>query len=171
MGKSHWQKQNRNLWKIVWAASAIIALLLFILLLLLGWRIETAGALFVVVFFVMRIALAFILKNRFANSMVRILKFNYEELERDFRTVFKNKFIRFIRRSEEEAYHYEFPGHRLNMTVQPYWLSGDLQPVTLVTLHVLNAKNQAFAEMLAEAIDDMAVQRANDRGKLDQGSG
>jgi hypothetical protein len=115
----------------------------------------------------MRVSLAFILKNRFANSMVRILKFDYEELERDFRIVFKNKYIRFYRRSEEDAYRYEFPGHRLSMTVQPYWLFSDMnpQPATLVTLRLLNAKNKAFAEMLADSIDEMADQRANGRKK------
>ena len=171
MVSSRWQKQNMNLWKIVWAAAAIISFLLFMLLFLLGWRMEAAGVIFIAVFFGLRILLAFLLKNRFANSMVRILKFNYEELERDFRTVFKNKYIRFIRRSEEDAYHYEFPGHHLNMTVKPYWLSGDIQSVTLVTQHGLTAKNQAFAEMFAEAIDEMAEQRANDREKPEQGSG
>ncbi|MCB8986047.1 MAG: hypothetical protein H6659_19615 [Ardenticatenaceae bacterium] len=165
MASSRWQKQNMHLWKIVWAASGVMATLLFILLLLLGWGIETAGALFLVAFFTLRILLAFILKNRFANSMVRILKFNYEDLERDFRTVFKNKYVRFYRKSEEDAYRYEFPGHNLKMAVQPYWRSGDMQPATLVTLYVLNAKNEAFAEMLAESIDEMMEQRAHDREK------
>ena len=115
----------------------------------------------------MRIALALIFKNRYANSMVRILKFDYEEIERDFRIVFKKNNIRFYRKSEEDVYCYEFPGRSLSMTVQPYWLSSDinLQPVTKVTLRVLNAKNKAFAEMLADSIDELADQRANGREK------
>lgn len=167
MKSSHWQKQHIYFRSIVWGVSAVTSILLLILLLSLGLGIEEAGALFIVVFFIMRISLAFILKNRYANSMVRILKFDYEELERDFRTVFKNKYIRFYRRSEEDAYRYEFPGHSLSMTAQPYWLSSDMdrQPVTKVTLRVLNAKNKAFAEMLAESIDEMADQRANGREK------
>lgn len=165
MGASRWQKQNIHFWKIVWAASAVISILLLILLLALGLGMEMAGALFIVVFFIMRVSLAFILKNRFANSMVRILKFNYEELERDFRTMFKNKYVRFYRKSDDEAYCYEFPGHNLSMTVQPYWLSGDLQPATLVTLRILSAKNEAFAEMLANSIDEMIAQQANGREK------
>ncbi|KAA3662946.1 MAG: hypothetical protein DWQ04_12020 [Chloroflexi bacterium] len=123
---------------------------------------ETAGVIFIAVFVIMRILLAFILKNRFANSMVRILKFNFEELERDFRIVFKNKNIRFYRKSEEEAYRYEFPGRRLSMNVQPYWLSPDSkQSATKVTLRLLNAKNKEFAEMLADSIDEMVNQRAS----------
>jgi DNA-binding ferritin-like protein len=35
-----------------------------------------------------------------------------------------------------------------------------------VTLHKLTEKNKAFAEMLADAIDDMAERRANDRGEV-----
>jgi hypothetical protein len=131
-------------------------------LLSLGFGIEVAGVFFIIVFAIMRVSLAFIFKNRFANSMVRILKFDYEEIERDFRIVFKNKNIRFYRRSEEDAYRYEFPGHSLSMTAQPYWLSPDReQPATRLTLYVLNAKNEAFAEMLADSIDEMADRRAN----------
>ena len=157
MVSSRWQKQHIHFQSIVWAVSAVISILLIILLLLLGFRIEVASVFFIVVFAIMRISLAFIFKNRFANSMVRILNFNYEEIERDFRIVFKNKNIRFYRRSEEDAYRYEFPGHNLSMTAQPYWLSPDGEkPVTKVTLHELTTKNEAFAEMLADSIDEMA---------------
>lgn len=167
MVSSRWQKQHIYFRSIVWGISAVISILLIIILLLLGFGMEVAGVFFIVVFVIMRVSLAFILNNRFANSMVRILKFDYEELERDFRTVFKNKYIRFNRRSEEDAYRYEFPGHSLSMIVQPYWLSSDMdrQPVTKVTLRILNAKNKAFAEMLADSIDEMADQRANGREK------
>ena len=159
MGSSRWQKQNIYFQHIVWGASAILSILLFIILLLSGLRIETAGILFIIIFVTMRVLLAFILKNRFANSMVRILKFDYEEIERDFRIVFKDKNIRFQRKSEEDAYRYEFPGHRLSMTVQPYWVSFDReQPATKVTLKIMTAKNEAFAEMLADSIDEMAEQ-------------
>ena len=49
------------------------------------------------------------------------------------------------------------------MIVQPYWLSSDMdqQPATKVTLRILTAKNEEFAEMLAKSIDEMANQRAN----------
>ena len=70
--------------------------------------------------------------------------------------VFKDKHIHFRRKTEEDAYCYEFPGRSLSMIVQPYWLSGDKNPVTKVTLYELTAKNEAFAEMLAESIDEMA---------------
>ncbi|MBK8900659.1 MAG: hypothetical protein IPM53_05735 [Anaerolineaceae bacterium] len=164
MGASRWQKQHIHFRRIVWTISAAISLLLIILLLLLGYGIDMAGLYFIVIFFVTRVSLAFLLKNRYANSMVRVLKFDYEEIERDFRTIFKNKNIRFYRKSEEDAYRYEFPGHNLSMTVQPHWLSMDANlqstpPATKVTLHVLNAKNIAFAEMLADSIEEMAGQR------------
>lgn len=167
MVSSRWQKQHIHFQRIVWGVSAVISILLIILLLSLGFGVEVAGVFFLVVFAIMRVSLAFIFKNRYANSMVRILKFDYEEIERDFRIMFKNKNIRFYRRSEEDAYRYEFPGRRLSMTVQPYWMSIDMnqQPVTKVTLLELNAKNEEFAEMLAESIDEMADQRANGREK------
>jgi len=169
MGSSHWQKQNTHLKKVVWLVSAVISILLLILLLSLGLGIEAAGALFVVAFFLLRVSLAFIYKNHFANSMVRILKFDYKEIERDFRIVFKNKYIRFYRKSTEDAYCYEFPGHNLSMIVRPYWLADYMQPATLVTLQELNAKNEAFAEMLAEAINEVIDQRVNSQEKAYQG--
>ena len=166
MASSRWQKQHIYFQSIIWAISAIISFLLLILFLSLNLGIEMAGVLFIAIFAITRVSLAFILKNRYANLMVRVLKFDYEEIERDFRIVFKNNHIRYYRKSEEDAYRYEFPGHNLSMTVQPHWLSYESkQPATKVTLRVLNAKNKAFAEMLAASIDEMADQRANGRKK------
>lgn len=165
METSRWQKQHIYFQQIVWAASAIISTLLIIISLSLGVGAEAAGVLFIVIFVIMRVTLAFFLKNRFSNSMVRILKFNYEDLERDFRIMFKNKYIRFRRKSEDETYCYEFPGHSLSMIVQPYWIDMNRKPVTKVTLRVLNAKNKAFAEMLADSIDKMADQRTSGQRK------
>lgn len=167
MASSRWQKQHTHLRRIVWAVSAAASIVLIILLVSLGFEIEVAGVFFILVFVILRVSLAFIFKNRYANSMVRILKFDYEEIERDFRIVFKEKYIHFYRKLEEDAYRYEFPGRGLTMTVQPHWLTNDMStpPVTKVTLHKLTDKNEAFAEMLAEAIDEMAEQRANSQGK------
>jgi hypothetical protein len=161
MVSSRWQKQNTELQKVVWVVSAAISFLLITLMLWLGFRIEMAGVFFILAFVIVRVLLAFIFKNRYANCMVRILKFDYEEIEWDFRMVFKKKHILYYRRLEQDAYRYEFPGHNLIMTVEPYWLSFDSeQSVTKVTLHELTVKNKAFAEMLAASIDEMANQRA-----------
>ena len=161
MVTSRWQKQNIYFQPIVWSASAIISFLAVIILFSLGWGVEVASASFLVSFVALRIFLAFVLKNRFTNSMVRVLKFDYEEIERDFRIVFKNKFIRFHRTSEDDFYLYEFPGRNLSMKVQPYWLNSDMRqpPATKVTLRLVNAQNKEFAEMLANSIDEMADQR------------
>lgn len=162
MVSSRWQKQHIHFQRNVWAVSAAISILLIIFLLSLGFGIEVAGVFFLVIFAIMRVSLAFIFENRYVNSMVRILKFDYEEIERDFRIVFKNNNIRFYRRSEEDAYRYEFPGHHLSMTIQPYWISPDSErPFTKATLYKLNAKNKAFAEMVADSIDEMAHRLAS----------
>lgn len=162
MEASLWQKQHVHFRRNVWGASLAISMLLLILLLALGMGIAEAGGVIFVVFILLRVALAFLFNNRYANVMVRVLKFDYEEIERDFRMVFKNKSIRYYRKSEDDAYCYEFPGRNLSMTVQPHWLSFEShrQPVTKVTLRVVNAQNRAFAEMLAAAIDEMTVRRA-----------
>lgn len=159
MGISRWQKQNKYFWEWVWGLSAAMALLVVALLMALGYGVEVAGGGFLITFFALRIVLAFVFKNRFANVMVRVLKLNYEEIERDFRWIFKEKHVNFKQSTDEESYSYEFPWRKLNMTVQPHWVSPDKKPVTRVTLHTLNAKNMEFAEMLAEAIDEMEQQR------------
>ena len=107
MVSSRWQKQNIHFQRNVWGVSAVISLLLIIVMLALGYGIEVAGVFFIITFAVTRISLAFIFKNRYGNSMVRILKFDYkkyEKIERDFRMVFKDKNIRFYRRLRRMAY-------------------------------------------------------------------
>lgn len=161
MKPSRWQKRHIHFERIVWGASGVVACLLILVMLALGYSLETAGIFFILIFVAMRLALAFLFKNRYGNSMVRILKFDHEEIERDFRIVFKNHHISYKRTSKDEGYCYEFPWHRLSMTVEPYWLSYERdKPVTKVTLRVINEKNSAFADMLAQSIDEMANERA-----------
>ena len=74
--------------------------------------------------------------------MVRILNFDYEEIESDFRIVFKENHIQYKYKIEDDAYCYEFPWRRLSMTVQPYWLSYDGKPVSKVTLYKLTPKKR-----------------------------
>jgi hypothetical protein len=163
MEASRWQKQHIHFERNIWVISGIISVLLISILLALGFTIEMAGVFFILVFVLLRVSLAFIFKNRYGNSLVRVLKYEYEELEHDFRMVFKHKNVRFYRQTEEDAYIYEFPGRNgLTMTVQPHFLSYDReQPATKLTLQLLNAKNTAFAETLAEAIDEIVDQRTN----------
>lgn len=167
MRTSGWQKQHIYFQRIVWGVSAVLSLLLIIFLLSLGFGYEVAGIFFILIFTLLRVSLGFIFKNHYGNSLVRILKFDYEEFERDFRMLFKEKNIRFKRNAEEDSYRYDFPGYSLSMTVQPHWVQVEqgLQPVTKVTLYELTSKNEAFAEMLAESIDEMIEQLAYSREK------
>lgn len=166
MATSKWQKQHVYFQGMVWGISAAFSILVMIVFLSLGFKMEVAGVFFILTFAVLRILLALLLNNRYANSMIRVLKFDYADIERDLRMMFKNKYIRFYRKSEEELQIFEFPEHRLSMTVQPYWLSYDSdQPATKLTLRILNAKNTAFAEMLAESIDEMVNQRTHGLAK------
>ena len=112
--------------------------------------------------------LTFSLENRYGTSMIRILRVDYKVIERDFRMMFKDKHIQFYKRTDEDAYSYEFPGHNLVMTVEPYVLHHLVvarqmtsQSATAVILRELSSKNKAFAEMLAQSIDELAQQRAD----------
>ena len=162
MNSSRWQKQHIHFQSIVWGVSAIISILLILLMLSLGYSLEVAGVFFILAFVILRVALAYLFKNRYANSMVRILKFDYEKIERDFRLIFKDKNIRFQRKSEDDSYRYEFLGYNLSMIVQPHWIQWEptSRPLTKLTLYKLTARNEEFADMLAASIDEMANQRA-----------
>lgn len=148
-----------------------IATLLAFLASLLG--LGRQGILIVVLIVVVGMTVSITIGNRYARSMVRILKFEHEEIERDFRVLFKDNHIQFHRRTEEVGYRYNFYGHRLSMTIEPYQLvstgeEGQMTwflPATRVTLGELNTKNQAFAGSLADLIDEMADQLEKDRNK------
>lgn len=165
MSAFRWQKQHIYYPRIVWGVSAVISFLLILIMLVFGFSIEVAGVFFLLTFAALRLLLAYLFKNRYANSMVRLLKSDYEALERDFRMVFKNNQIRFTRQTDAEAYSYDFPGHSLSMTVQPHWaqIESPARPFTKVTLHELTAKNEAFAQTLAESIDEMIEQRPDQK--------
>lgn len=167
MASSRWQRQHIHFRQMIWGVSAVVSMLLFTALLALGFGLEVAGVFFIIVFVALRISLAFAFNNRYANAMVRVLRVDYEAIERDFRLLFKERSIRYYRKSEDDAYAYEFPGRSLSMRVQAHWLSQDMvkQPVTKVTLSVVSEKNRAFAEMLADAIDEMAVRLVQDGAK------
>ena len=146
-----------------------IAILLTFLTASLGLRLSV---LIVGIVVVVGMTVSIIIGNRYAKSMVRILRFEYEEIERDFRLLFKDNHIQFHQRTEEDGYRYDFRGHRLSMTIEDYQIpdSGEGQttwflPAPQVTLSELNPKNQAFAERLAGLIDEMAIQLADDRNK------
>lgn len=171
MASSRWKKQNSFIRNTGFAISLVISGLLVILLLSLG--IEQGGIVSLIVA-VLGFIVTLTLSNRKPKTMTRILLFDYKEIERDFRILFKDNFIRYIRRTEDDAYRYEFPGHNLSMTIQPYtidyyshFIDRQLtrQPTTEVTLGELNKKNEAFAEKLAESIDEMANKLANNQNK------
>lgn len=144
-----------------------IALFLAFLNSLLG--LGRPGILIVGIIVVVGITVSIAIGNRYAKSMVRILKFDYKEIERDFRLLFKENHIQYHRKTEEEVYRYNLLGHRLSLTLEQYQILNTgvkgqktwSLPATQVTLSELNTKNQAFAERLADLIDEMADRLAN----------
>ena len=164
MVSSRWQKQNSS-------RSNIAFWVLLLSIMAIGFpaalfRLEGGTAVIASIMgLVAGFVLAFALLKRQANSMVRVLKFNYKEIERFFRILFKDNHIHFHRKTEEDAYRYDFPGrNELSMTIQPYMLlnlgfkdqDGSVLPATKITLSELSAENEAFAEKLAHLIDEMA---------------
>ena len=171
MVPSRWQKHDFYIRNVGMGITLGIALLLAFLTSLLG--LGRPGILVVGIVAVVGMMVSITIGNRYARSMVRILKFEYEEIERDFRILFKDNHIQFHRKTEEDVYRYNFLGHRLSMTIEPYQILNPVEEgqttwflaATQVTLSELNTKNQAFAEKLADLIDEMAEQLANKRNQ------
>ncbi len=167
MVSSRWEKQNTARFNIAfWIVLVSIMAIGFPAALfgLTGWSAVIASIIALITGFV----LAFILVRRQADSMIRVIKFAYQDIERDFRILFKVNNIQFNRKTEEDAFQYFFPGNTLSMTIQPYSLlnlgvKGQKElilPATKITLGELNAENEAFADKLAKLIDEMENQQA-----------
>jgi hypothetical protein len=147
MAPSSWQKQDFYIRNVGIGITLGIALFLAFLTSLLGLGRLSVPIVGVVVLVGMTASV--IIGSRYARAMVRILKFDCEEIERDFRLLFKDNFIQFHRRDEEEGYRYDLLGHGLTMTVEPYQIvSGGAEgrptwfvPATRVTLSGLTTQN------------------------------
>ncbi|MFN2171872.1 MAG: hypothetical protein ACK2U0_18715 [Candidatus Promineifilaceae bacterium] len=133
MISSGWQKQNFHVRDVGFAISLISAALLAVLFSALG--IGKSGILISLLVVVLGFLVTLIISNRKSKSMTRILKFDYEEIDWDFRMLFKDNFIRYIKRTEDDFYSYEFPGYHLTMTVQPY-----APPVTRLCMEMRRPK-------------------------------
>ncbi len=164
MVSSRWEKQNSSMFNIAFLIVLVSIMAIGFPAALFGLEGEAAvvaSAIGLIVGFVV----AFVLLKHQANSMVRVLKFNYKEIERFFRILFKDNNIQFNRKTEEDAYRYNFPGrNELSMTIQPYFLLNlgykgqdeSMLPATKITLGELSTENEVFAEKLADLIDEMA---------------
>ena len=154
MRSLRWAKQNTTIWYSGWVITIIVCSVMRTLLLSLGGM----GLLITILVLIVGLTLTGILRNRYANSMERVLLFNYEEVESAVRVVFKDKNIRFSRNTEEELYIFKFSWPNLTLTIERHtFLDIHMapQPATKVTLHGVNAKNQGISEMLAKYIDEV----------------
>ncbi len=103
------------------------------------------------------------------NVLKRVVRLRYGETETAFSEMFKTSRFGYTWHQDEDNYHvFEFPRHDLHLTIHPYEPSfstvgfpamqtTSLLPYahTLATIHNINAKNKAFAETLASAIDKL----------------
>ena len=113
MKSLRWVKQNTTIWYGRWVITAIVCSVTRILLLSQGGT----GLLITILVLIAGLTLTGILRNRYANSMERILLFDYKEVESAVRVVFKDKNIRFSRNTEEELYIFKFSWFRGSLRV------------------------------------------------------
>lgn len=133
-------------------------------LLELSWPVWLTGALTAIIW-VFGIRLAVILNNYFAKTMVRIFQFESDVAVGIVQRVLRDKYIRFNRREEANHITFELRQQALILTVESFPLNLPIDdhiketPATKVALQGLNSQNKAFAEMLSEAINEMANER------------
>lgn len=154
MRSLRWAKQNTTIWYGGWIITTIICSMIQILLLSLGGM----GKLITIFVLIAGLGLTAILRDRYANSMERVLLFDNKDVESAVRVVFKQKNIRFYRQTEEDSYIFKFSWPSLILTVKPDTFVDvhmNPQPATKVTLCNVNAKNQGLAEMLAKYLDEI----------------
>ncbi len=154
MKSLRWAKQNTTIWYGGWLITAIIGSVTQILLLSLG-RI---GLLINLLVLIAGLTLTAILRNRYANSMERILLSNYKEVQSAIGVVFKNKNIRFYRQSEDQLYIFKFSWPALILIIEPHIFLGvhmNPQPATKLTLKGLNGQNQEISQILIKYIDEI----------------
>ena len=163
MVSSRWQKQDYRIGKVGLGITVGIATLLELAVSIL--RLGSRSGLIALLVLAVGVTVVGIINKRYAKPMVRILKFEYEEMLRYFRILFKENHIRFFPRREEFSFLYAFPGWELSMTVEHYSVQdmhmGKLQSFSKVTLNNINETNQTFADKLANLIDEMENQRAS----------
>ncbi|WP_420644576.1 hypothetical protein [Candidatus Leptofilum sp.] len=167
MVSSRWNKRNNSILYTGMTIIGSIFALFWMLLIWFGLERNWVSLLITVLLIGAVFSLTFALQNRHANALIRVLKMEYTAVDFALRLLFKEKQIRFNRQTEEESTRIEFSGQSLTMTVQPYFLHNFVanqktrpQPATLLTIRGLNEQNKAFAEMLADSIDEMAKQKA-----------
>lgn len=105
--------------------------------------------------------------RKYPTMLIRIIRVDFrkmEDFERNFRVAFNKNGIRYQRTMEEELYTYAFSGHKLTMTLEPYFmhnlqLNSDVndQPATSVVLQKVTEKNRPFVEELTALIDQLVI--------------
>ncbi|MEM7032780.1 MAG: hypothetical protein AAF629_24735 [Chloroflexota bacterium] len=135
---------------------------------LLWWLDPRSLNLLISMLVVAGLTVTFALNNHYATSMVRVLQLDSEEAEWAIRLMFKDKNITFSQQADEEVYIFKFPSPGLTLTIAPYVLHNAMferdmnpQPAAKVIFEGLNAKNRVLTKLLAEAINEVANQRAD----------
>ena len=104
------------------------------------------------------LTLTYILKNRYPDTMVRRLRYDFETAVKNVQKVLAEKNIRFYRQDEDEVVRFKVLG--LTMTLIPYEVEKlmHVEPnakYTLVTLEGVTTKNAGLTTMVTGALDKL----------------
>ncbi len=165
MVSSKWQKQNSAWFNIGYSILFVSIVVMGFPAILLGLE-GTAAVAATIIGLLAGFGLAYYLVKRKTNTMVRVIKLNTQNIERDIRLLLKEHNIQFNRKQEEEAYHYHILTHDLKLTLQPYDLlnlnvthrKNVMVPASKLTLGELDADNESYALKLADLIDGLAIE-------------
>jgi hypothetical protein len=151
MKSSRWQKRN----KLILYSGLMITLSItgFLRFLSLPNTQELGLMIFALI---IGLTLTYSLKNRFPDTMVRRLRYDFEAAVESVQKVLRDKNIRFYRQDEEDTVRFKVLG--LTMTLIPYEVEKltHIEPnakYTLVTLEGVNRKNTGLTKMVTEALN------------------
>ena len=104
------------------------------------------------------LTLTYILKNRYPDTMVQRLRYDFEAAVKNVQKVLSEKNIRFYRQDEDEVVRFKVLG--LTMTLIPYEVEKltHVEPnakYTLVTLEEVTTKNAGLTTMVTGALDKL----------------
>ena len=151
MRSSRWQKRN----KLILYSGLMITLTVtgFLRFLSLPNTQEIGLMIFALI---VGLTLTYSLKNRYPDTMVRRLRYDFESAVRSVQKLLSDKNIRFYRHDEDDAVRFKVLG--LIVILIPY----DVEKLTyvepnakftLVTIEGLNKKNAGLAKMVTEALN------------------
>ena len=156
-----WRKKNKRFDLLSWAIAFAVAIAVGFAL---PQSAEQQSAIAILVCFATRNILAVVFNRLFVDSVIGSVRLDYNDIEWQFRKLFKDDAILFHKRTENNAHNFEFPDHKLRVSLHDRSTTrGEKRrPIAQIKFHQVTSQNRPFVDTLTNAIDEMADQPAEE---------